>query len=964
MATARLFDIAPADWARLRQLLDEALALPAAARAAWLAALPGEHAPLRARLQSLLDHAGDDEAAGETRFAQLPPLAPAEAPAAAAPLPPQIGPYRPLRLLGEGGMGRVWLAERVDLLHGRAVALKLPHAHSPHPHLAERMAREREILAVLDHPHIARIYDAGVTADGQPWLALEHVEGEPIDAFARAHALGVRARIGLFLQVMAAVAHAHARLVVHLDLKPGNILVTAGGEVRLLDFGIAKLLAPGPVPAALTAPAQRALTPQYAAPEQVLGQPTGTAADTYALGVVLYELLTGTLPYRPRRATPAALEETILGGAVPRPSQRCADAATRRALAGDLDTVLLKALKKDPAERYPTVQAFADDLGRWLARRTVSAQPDSAAYHARKFVQRNRLGVALAGGFVLSLGAALGLALWQADEARRQAAKAGAITDFLVNLFRANDIEQADGAAKRAQSVQQLLERSADALAGPALADEPALRGELQRVVGGLLQDLELTPAALRLRQARVAALRSAHAPAAERAAALRELGQSQRDHSDWPAARATLAEAEALCGASAGAACLGVQLDLARVDFAERRLEAAYARVAPLPAALQASGDRADAHELLALLHVLRGRPGAAAAADAAFAQALALREAEWGAGSVRLAQMRYRHGRHLWTQRRLVAAEAEMQAAWDATRAALGDGHAASARNELYLGRLQALVGLKPEGLGHLRHAVAALRAQGDGVDAVERYEAEASWAGALVQEGRAAEAAAALQAAAALRQALGPRAGPDSTLDLAQARWWQDQGRFAEARALLGRLHATAVAQLGPQHPTTADRAVRLAALALAAGEPAAAEAALQPVLAGDGPAPFGTPAHRARLLQVLLLAPRDAPQALARAERLFSEAAATPRAERYRETHALLHQALAQALAAAGRPAEALPHFDAALADTPAALPAHAALRAGRAALQAPPPAVSGPTGRNPSVPPHRLARRPP
>lgn len=926
---ATVFDIAPAEWALLRRLLDEAMELPTAERPAWLEALPPEHAALRPRLESLLSHADDETdgtATGGTttrtgqRFGSMPRLAPIDD--EPPPLPPDAGPYRAIRLLGEGGMGRVWLAERTDgLLQGRPIALKLPLASWHHPQLAERMAQEREILAVLDHPHIARIHDAGVTAEGQPFLALEYVEGERIDAYVHRQGLDTRQRIALFLQVTSAVAHAHARLVVHRDLKPGNILVTDQGQVRLLDFGIAKLLAADPAKAELTAPAQRAMTPQYAAPEQILGKPIGTAADIYSLGVVLYELLTGVLPYQPKRASAAALEDTILSTAPARPSQKATDASTRRLLQGDLDTVLLKALKKDPAERYATVQALSDDLQHWLDDRPVSAQADSAWYHARKFVQRNRLAVGLAAGFVLSLGAALGVALWQANEARQQAAKATAITGFLVGLFKANDIEQAGGLAKREQSVQQLLEHSADSLATTGLADQPEVRGDLQQVVGGLLHDLEILEAAIRVRQARVASLKEQHAPRAQQVLALRDLGTSLRENSDWVAARAALDEAQALCGEAGlgdSAACLGVTLDLGNVDFAERKIDAALARVEPLIGALQkhpqAIDDQADSQELLALLRMARNQPDAS---HAAYEKALQLRQAQWGEGSVRLAQMRYRFGRHLWTMRRLAQAEAALRASWQTTSAALGPEHVASARSELWLGRLQTTVGLSGEGITHLRHAREAMQAQASRVDPAELYGTEAAWAGALLFDGRLAEAKTALDAAAAQRQQLGSRAGSDPTLDLAQARWLLDTGRFADSRAQLLKLRDATVAQLGNRHPYVADRFLRLAQADLAAGDLAAAESNLQATLATEDTIEtvFGTPKHRAELVQAQLwLEQGRATEAASLADKLRLQAAATPRAEQYRESFLLLNETVGRALAAAGRATEATPYFE--------------------------------------------------
>jgi serine/threonine-protein kinase len=292
------FDLTPAQWATLRQLLDEALERPPGQRAAWLATLAPPYAPYRERLQALLGHAE-----GATAMALIQTLPKIET-AAFAPMPgrdgpagdapERVGPYRLLRELGSGGMASVWLAERTDMLQRRQVALKLPHGAWRRAGLAERLQREREILATLEHPNIARLYDAGLADDGQPYLALEYVQGERIDLHCQHAGLGVPGRLQLFLQVARAVAHAHAQGAVHRDLKPSNILVTGAGDVKLLDFGIAKLLDPAQpgaaAPSELTRLAGPALTPEYAAPEQLAGAPVGTAADVYALGVLLYEL--------------------------------------------------------------------------------------------------------------------------------------------------------------------------------------------------------------------------------------------------------------------------------------------------------------------------------------------------------------------------------------------------------------------------------------------------------------------------------------------------------------------------------------------------------------------------------------------------------------------------------------------------------------------------------------------------
>jgi serine/threonine-protein kinase len=459
------FDLSPAQWTTLRGLLDEALDRPAAARAAWLAALPREHEALRPRLQALLSHV-DAPTAGrlletlpKIETAQFAPL-----PAPDGGLPTDaVGPYRLIRELGSGGMASVWLAERTDMLHGRRVALKLPHGAWRRAGLAERLAREREILATLEHPHIARLYDAGVADDGQPYLAIEYVEGERLDDWCNRRALDVDARLRLFLQVARAVAYAHSRLVVHRDLKPSNILVTGAGEVKLLDFGIAKLL-DADHPAAETALTQqsgRAMTPEYAAPEQVSGQPVGTPADVYALGVVLYELLAGERPYVLRRASRAALEEAIASAEIQPPSAR-APAARRRALRGDLDTIVIKALKREPQQRYATVAALAEDIERHLADQPVLAQPDGTLYRVGKFMRRHRWPVAVATLVLCALVGGGGAAVWQAQLARGEAARAQRALHIATANKTLADFVSTDLAAQRSVTdVTQQLDRAA-----------------------------------------------------------------------------------------------------------------------------------------------------------------------------------------------------------------------------------------------------------------------------------------------------------------------------------------------------------------------------------------------------------------------------------------------------------------------------------------------------------------------
>jgi serine/threonine-protein kinase len=341
----------------------------------------------------------------------------------------RIGAYRIVRELGRGGMSRVFLGERADGQFQHQVALKLLRPGLDSELDRERFRGERQILASLSHPNIARLFDGGITDDGEPYLVMEYVEGEPLDRYCITHNLSLAERLTLFLRVAEATQYAHRNLVVHRDLKPSNILVTADGTVKLLDFGLAKLLAPSTVFAPLTTrTGHRWMTPEYAAPEQVRGDAVSTLTDVYQLGVVLYELLSGHLPFADRPRSLHELERAILdeepvppSTAVLRADARREEARLRsRALRGDVDAIVMKALHKEPERRYASAAALQEDIERFRTGRAVSARPDGAGYRLRKLVRRNRTAATAAGIAAAALLVATAFSVSQAREARRQ----------------------------------------------------------------------------------------------------------------------------------------------------------------------------------------------------------------------------------------------------------------------------------------------------------------------------------------------------------------------------------------------------------------------------------------------------------------------------------------------------------------------------------------------------------------
>ncbi|MBV9695650.1 MAG: protein kinase [Gammaproteobacteria bacterium] len=403
--------------ALLSRLLDEALSLDAAQRRLWLASHGAAHPDLADALRRALFPETSPDAAASALGIQ-PSRDPASTPGSTAANALQaggrVGPYELIQALGAGGMAQVWLARRADGAFTRTVALKLPALRELRPDLAERFAHERDILASLEHPYIARFYDAGVDPNGLPYFAMEYVRGEPLIRWCDAHRLPVPERLQLLLQVLDALQFAHAHQVIHRDIKPSNILVNEAGEIRLLDFGVAKLLAPQERPS-LTVVYGRALTPEYASPELARGDAVDPTTDTYSLGVVLYELLTGALPYEIRaRGSADEVGQAISSAAVSAPSAQLApDAAAargttqgrlRRSLRGDLDAVVMQALAKAPTERYATAAAFAEDLQRHLRGEPVHARRGRLLYRLGKRVRRHPVGWAAGAAAFLVLG--------------------------------------------------------------------------------------------------------------------------------------------------------------------------------------------------------------------------------------------------------------------------------------------------------------------------------------------------------------------------------------------------------------------------------------------------------------------------------------------------------------------------------------------------------------------------------
>ena len=472
---------------RVDEVFDAVLDLPTAEQAAYIDRACEDDGDLRAEVIQLLRAHHRTASILDAPAVRLSPLLFEGSEPLSEPVPERIGAFRVVRAIGQGGMGQVFLGERADGQFAQRVALKL--IRHPMPGLVRRFLEERRILALLEHPHIARLVDGGITADGLPFFAMEFVDGEPIDRYCDSNEIGLEERLSLFQNVCAAVSYAHQHLIIHRDLKPANIFVTSDGQVKLLDFGIAKLLdATGEhATADETRTGVRVMTPDVAAPEQVQGRPISTTTDVYALGVLLYTLLAGERPYDLRGKTAAEVERIVCDVVPPPPSVK-APAALRRRIRGDLDLIVMTALQKQEERRYQSALALALDIQRFREGRAIQARPDSAAYRATKFVKRHRAGVAVTA--LLLAATAFGAARERMlrNRAEIEARKATEVEDFLVKVFDvadpfASDIDHGNVTAK------ELLDRGARRI-DSTLVDQPAVQAELRTVLGRVYTSL------------------------------------------------------------------------------------------------------------------------------------------------------------------------------------------------------------------------------------------------------------------------------------------------------------------------------------------------------------------------------------------------------------------------------------------------------------------------------------------
>lgn len=712
-------------WRRVEQVLDVALCLEPAKWPSLLDERCAGEPELRRQVEALLARIGEARSFLSWQPSELVAAVLGEtSDAIHTDEGRMIGAYRLLREIGRGGMARVFLAERADGHFEQQVALKLLRPGLDADVDRERFRAERQILASLNHPHIARLFDGGVTEEGQPYLVLEYVNGKAIDAFCGEAALSIRQRLELFLTVCDATQYAHRRLLVHRDLKPSNILVSMDGAVKLLDFGLAKLLeASSPAPQ-LTRTRQRWMTPEYAAPEQIQDQPVTTQTDVYQLGMVLYQLLAGRLPFSSGRASVHQLEEALLREEPEAPSAmltRSASATAGNALRGDLDAIVLKALRKEPDERYASVEALADDVRRHLSAHPVRARGPSAGYRARRFIRRRRvetfaavaIAASLLGGIVLSMTQAR-RAVAARDRAEAMSRESEAVTAFLLELFEGSDPEGSPGDSMTARDLLRRGVVRADQLRG-----EPAVQARMLETTGRVYRALgEYSTAQMLIGRALALRRGTGEEDGLEVAGTLRQLADGLLRLGRYAAADSVVREALAIQQRHLGAEHPAIaatlhqlgSLAIYRGDLAaaERYHRGALAiREQTLGARDSLTG---DSHLLVGAILRRTGHP---TDAEREFRQALAIHEAAPGRNDAQIAndllQIAYLLSDH---PARAAEAEPLYHRALEVRRRAHGNGHPLIAHTLLDFSTFLSRRGDHAAAVAISRQQVAALR------------------------------------------------------------------------------------------------------------------------------------------------------------------------------------------------------------------------------------------------------------
>ncbi|HYE96558.1 MAG TPA: serine/threonine-protein kinase [Rubricoccaceae bacterium] len=815
----------PARWERLKALLDEALSHPVEARPAFLEEAASEDPALAEEVRALAA-AHDAADASDALTAALPAEAPPDHTGR------RIGPWRIEGLLGHGGMGAVYRAARADGQFEQAAALKLVRGG---PELAPRFRVERQLLARLEHPGIARLLDGGTDDEGRPYFAMELVDGVPLTAYAEAHALSVEDRLRLFVGVCEAVAYAHRHLVVHRDLKPSNVLVTPEGRVKLLDFGIARLL-DAPETEGLTQTLTAPMTPEYAAPEQVRGGPVTTATDVYALGVLLFELLTGQRPYHFRTRTPSEIERVVCETEPDRPSAvvaRTPETAGHlppQRLRGDLDTICLKALAKEPERRYASAEALADDVGRYLDGEPVEARPATAAYRARKFVGRHRVGVTAAAFAVFALVVGLTAALWQGrlaarerDRARSEAAKAEQVAAFLQDLFAAADASEGG----REVRVADVLGEAGARLA--ALEGQPDVEAAARTALGRVYQSLGLYGEAGPHLERALALRRRLHGDRSPEAAGARTALASLHYHAGAmddaePLYRRATADLRAAPPDSSARAALAAALNGLATLLQDTGRDAEAGPLFREALALRRALDPAsrETAETLNNLAVFLGSQGRFAEAVPLHREVLALTRRFHGARAhAETAHALHNYGSALEETGRRAEAEPLYREALAMRRALYGEAHPAVAVAQTTLANLHWLEGRYAAAATLADSALTTARTTLPPDHPLVAY-AQVVLGQALCDGGRPREGEPHLRAARAAREAaLTARHWLVANTTSVLGGCLLAQRRYGEAEPLLRTGYARLLDDRGPAHAKTRDAARRLAALLVATG-----------------------------------------------------------------------------------------------------------------------------------------------